>query len=103
MLHVLAFITAKPGMRDRLLAAFNENVPTVRAEVGCVAYGAAIDASGIGPIQTPLGPECFVVVEAWESAEALAAHGASPHMKAYAAATKELVASRTINVLAPFG
>ena len=44
MIHVLAIITAKPGMRDRILAAYRANVDAVRAEVGCIAYEAVVDA-----------------------------------------------------------
>jgi quinol monooxygenase YgiN len=32
MIHVLAIITAKPGMRDRILEAFRNNTEAVRAE-----------------------------------------------------------------------
>jgi quinol monooxygenase YgiN len=32
MLHVLAFITTKPGMRDAVLQEFRANMPTVHAE-----------------------------------------------------------------------
>jgi quinol monooxygenase YgiN len=39
MLHVLAFITAKPGMRDAVLEAFRANIPDVHAEDGCIEYG----------------------------------------------------------------
>jgi len=101
VVHVLAMITAKPGQRDAVLAAFSANVPAVRAEQGCIEYGAAFDADGFGGIQTALGPDSFVVIEKWESGDALKAHAAAPHMKAYAAQTKELIASRVIHVLSP--
>jgi len=103
MLHVLAIITAKPGKRDAILAAFRANMPAVHAEKGCIEYGPAVDAEGIGAIQTKLGPDSFVVVEKWESAEALKAHAAAPHMAAYAAKVKDLIASRVIHVLSPVG
>ena len=99
--HVLAMITAKPGQRDTVLEAFHANVPAVRAEEGCIEYGAAVDVEVLGRFQAMLGPDTFVVIEKWASAEALRAHGASPHMAAYAAKTKELVAARAIHVLAP--
>ena len=35
MIHVVAVITAKPGKREEVLAAFRANVPAVRAEKGC--------------------------------------------------------------------
>ena len=101
MIHVIAIITAKPGQRENILAAFRANIPLVRAEAGCLEYGPAIDAEGMGRIQTKFGPDTFAVIEKWESREALAAHAASPHMTAYAAKTKEWIASRVIHVLAP--
>jgi quinol monooxygenase YgiN len=101
MIHVLAIITAKPGMRDAILKEFRANMPAVHAEEGCIEYGPAIDAEGIGAIQTQLGPDTFVVVEKWESAAALAAHGQAPHMAAYGAKTRPMVANRVIHVLSP--
>ena len=101
MIHVLAIITTKPGQRDTVLQAFRANVPAVRAEQGCIEYGAAIDAEGLGSIQTKVGPDTFVVVEKWESVDALKAHAAAPHMATYGAKTKEMVASRVIHVLSP--
>jgi quinol monooxygenase YgiN len=99
MVHVLAFITAKPGMRADVLAAFNANVPAVRAEDGCIEYGAAIDVDGAGAIQTAVGADGFVVVEKWASLAHLKAHAASPHMAAYGAKVKDMLAGRTIHVL----
>ena len=101
MVHVLAIITAKPGRRDEILTAFRANVPAVRAEDGCIEYGAAIDAEGVGSLQTPFGDDTFVVVEKWQSLAALKAHAAAPHMAAYGAKTKDMIASRVIHVLSP--
>jgi quinol monooxygenase YgiN len=101
MIHVVAIITAKPGSREAILEAFRANVPAVHAEDGCIEYGPAIDAEGVGPLQTAFGPDTFVVLEKWESLDHLKAHGASAHMKAYAAKTRELIASRVIHVLTP--
>lgn len=98
MIHVIAIITAKPGQRAAVLAAFNANVPAVRAEQGCIEYGAAVD-TGTSPAK--FGEDTFVVVEKWASSEALRAHAASPHMAAYAAKTKDLLAGRVIHVLDP--
>ncbi|MFC7474487.1 putative quinol monooxygenase [Dankookia sp. GCM10030260] len=103
MIHVLAMITAKPGMREQILEHFRANMPAVHAEQGCIEYGPAIDAEGMGKIQTPLGGDTFVVIEKWESLDALKAHGAAPHMAAYAAKTREMIASRVIHVLTPAG
>ncbi len=99
--HVLAIITAKTGMRDKILEAFRANVPAVHAEKGCMEYGATIDAEGVGSLQTKFGEDTFVVVEKWESLDALKAHAAAPHMAAYATKTKDMLASRVIHVLSP--
>jgi len=101
MIHVIAIITAKPGLRGQILEAFHANMPAVHAEQGCIEYGPATDAEGIGPFQTQFGPDTFVVIEKWESPEALKAHAAAPHMAAYAGKTRDLIASRVIHVLSP--
>ena len=101
MIHVVAVITAKPGKRDEILRHFRANVPAVRAEKGCIEYGAAIDAANALPFQTKWGDDSFLVIEKWESMDALKAHAAAPHMAAYAAKTRDLIASRVIHVLSP--
>jgi quinol monooxygenase YgiN len=103
MIHVIAIITAKPGQRDAVLEAFRANMPAVHAEKGCIEYGPAVDAEGMGSFQTKFGPDTFVVLEKWESPEALAAHARAPHMQAYGAKTKDMLASRVIHVLSPAG
>jgi quinol monooxygenase YgiN len=101
MIHIVAVITAKPGLRGQILEAFRANMPAVHAEKGCIEYGPAIDAEGVGSFQAKFGPDTFVVIEKWESLDALKAHGASPHMAAYAARTRDMIASRVIHVLSP--
>jgi quinol monooxygenase YgiN len=101
MVHVIAVITAKPGQRAQLLQHFRANVPNVHAERGCIEYGAAVDADNALPIQTKWGPDTFLVIEKWETMDDLKAHAAAPHMAAYGAKTKELIASRVIHVLSP--
>lgn len=101
MIHVVAIVTAKPGQRAAVLSAFAANVPTVKAEDGCIEYGSAVDAEGAGGIQTSFGADTFVVIEKWASIEALKAHATAPHMKSYAAKVKDLLASRVIHVLEP--
>jgi quinol monooxygenase YgiN len=101
MIHVIAIITTKPGQRAAVLGHFNANVPAVRAEQGCIEYGAAVDLDPALKFQTAFGPDTFVVVEKWESPDALKAHAAAPHMAAYAAKTKDFIASRAIHILQP--
>jgi quinol monooxygenase YgiN len=101
MIHVVAIITAKPGMREAILKESHANMPAVHAEKGCIGYGPAIDADGVGSFQARVGPDTFVVIEKWESPEALRAHATSPHMSAYAAKTRDMIASRVVHVLQP--
>ena len=101
MIHVVAIITTKPGQRETVLAAVRANLPAVRAENGCIEYGPAVDADGIGSFQTKAGPDTIFIIEKWQDAEALKAHAAAPHMAAYAAKVKDLVAGRVIHVLSP--
>ena len=101
MIHVIAIITAKPGQRETILAAARANIPAVQAEDGCIEYSLATDAEGMGSFQTRFGEDTFVFVEKWRDPAALKAHAAAPHMAAYGAKVKELVASRVIHVLSP--
>ncbi len=99
--HVIAIITAKPGMRAEVLEAFQANVPAVLAEDGTIAYEATVDTPSAGPMQTAFGPDSFVVVEKWESLAHLGAHARAPHMKAYAEKVKDMLADRKIHILSP--
>ena len=101
MIHVLAIITAKPGQRDRILEVFRSNVAAVRAEAGCLAYEAVIDAPSAAAGFAQFGSDSFVVVEQWASMQALQAHAVAPHMKAYASKVKDFTANRAIHVLEP--
>ena len=101
MIHVIAIITTKPGLRDEVLAVFRANVPAVLAEEGCLAYEPTVDAAGFGGPQTEVGPDTFVVVERWSSRDTLKAHAAAPHMKAYAERVKDKLAARVVHVLEP--
>lgn len=101
MIHVVAVITTKPGQRKAVLEAFRANRSNVLAEVGCIEYQATIDSLPALGNQTEAGPDTFVVIEKWESREALQAHFKAPHMAAYAVRTRDLVASRSIHVLDP--
>lgn len=101
MIHVVAVITAKPGMRAQVLEAFQANCLAVRAEKGCIEYAATIDAQGMPVGKGSFGADTFVVVEKWATLDDLKAHAAAPHMAAYGAKTKEWVADRVIHVLEP--
>jgi quinol monooxygenase YgiN len=98
VIHVVAILTAKPGQRAAMLQALHGNLEAVRAEQGCLEYGPMIDATHT---PSPFGPDTIVVIEKWANEDALAAHAKSAHMAAYAAATRDMVASRAIHVMQP--
>jgi quinol monooxygenase YgiN len=99
MIHVVAIITAKPGLRACIVEHFHANVQAVRAESGCIKYGPVVDADNAIAAQTRAGPDTFFVIEKWASMDALKAHAAAPHMAAYAAKVREMIAGRTVHVL----
>jgi quinol monooxygenase YgiN len=101
VIHVLAIITALPGQREAVLEHFRANMQAVHAEEGCVEYVPVVDAADGGRAQAPLGPDTFCVIEKWASMEALRAHAAAPHMAAYGAKVKDMLASRVIHILEP--
>ncbi len=101
MIHVIATLELEPGKRDFVLAEFRKIVPLVRAEKGCVEYGPALDAETSLGIQHRIGPDSLMVIERWESLDALAAHDVAPHMQAYRAKVKQYVRGRDIRVLSP--
>jgi len=88
-------------MRDAILKEARANLANVRAERGCIEYGPVVDADPALGFQTKLGADSFMVVEKWADMEALKAHAAAPHMAAYAAKTKDLIAKRIIHILSP--
>ncbi len=101
MIHVVAVVTAKPGLRNTILESFRANVPAVLAEDGCIEYGAAVDTENAPALQTKYGADTFLVIEKWRDIDALKAHAAAPHMAAYGAKTREHIASRIIHILSP--
>lgn len=70
--RVVALLRTQPGKGGEQVAAFEALAPVVRAEEGCIHYDLHEVAGD---------PDRFVVLERWASAEALAAHAASAHMR----------------------
>lgn len=101
MIHVLATITVKPGRREAFLAEFHRIVPTVHAEAGCIEYGPAVDVDSGLTMQGPLRENIAVIIEKWESLDALRAHIHAPHMMEYRTRVKDLVESVTLQILKP--
>jgi quinol monooxygenase YgiN len=101
MLHVIATITVKPGLRAEFLKHFAWVTPLVRAEDGCIEYGAGVDLETGISVQMPLRPDVVVVVEKWESVAHLRTHLAAPHMAEYRVKVREVVTNVTLQMLEP--
>ncbi len=101
MVHVVATIELNPGARTRFLWEFQQIVPAVHAEDGCLEYGAAVDVPTGLAAQPPVRDHVVVVVEKWRDLPALQAHLVAPHMTTYRARVTDLVISTTLQVLEP--
>ena len=99
MIHVLAEIRTKPGMREHFIADLRGLEPEVRAERGCIEYGGSVDMPTAISAQAPLRDDVVMVIEKWEDEAALEAHLDAPHMHAHRARVKDFVAGVSIHVL----
>lgn len=101
MIHVIATIEIQAGTRDQFLREFHQIVPQVRAEEGCLEYGPCCDVATTLSIQPPVRENVVVVVEKWESLDALYLHLEMPHMQDYKERVKDMVLSVLLHVLEP--
>src|SRR5262245_12852891 len=101
MIHVLATITLKPGVRPAFLEVFRWLTPLVRGEAGCIEYQATIDIPTTIAVQEGPRDDVVIVVEKWESLEALYAHMTAPHMTEYRGKVKEYVQGVRLQVTEP--
>jgi quinol monooxygenase YgiN len=101
MIHVFVTIGVKPGKRDAFLAEFHKNMPNVHAEKGCLEYGPTMDVKTDIETQIPLRENTVIIVEKWESLQALGAHLIAPYMGEYRERVKDFVAGVTLQVLEP--
>lgn len=81
MIVVSGTFQVDPTKREQAVAVGTKMAEASRAEAGCVAYGFWTD---------PNEPTSFRVFEQWESAEALDAHFAEPHMAEFLGALPDL-------------
>jgi quinol monooxygenase YgiN len=101
MIHVIATIQIAAGRRVEFLREFQQLVPLVCAEDGCLEYGPATDLDSGIAIQPAVRGDVVTVIEKWENVAALRAHLAAPHMLSYRETVKELVVGVEIRVLDP--
>ncbi|MCF8068214.1 MAG: antibiotic biosynthesis monooxygenase [Desulfobacterales bacterium] len=101
MIHVLATIELKPGCRDVFLDKFRSVIPEVKAEEGCIAYYPAIDVDSGISVQKKVREDTVIIIEAWESPDALKRHLVAPHMSVYREAVKDIVVKTSVEILKP--
>jgi quinol monooxygenase YgiN len=83
LLTVVAEMKAKPGREEALRRAVLALVEPTRKEDGCVQYDLHVHTSD---------PGRFVFYENWTSREQLNRHLDSPHLRAFDAASADLLA-----------
>ena len=101
MIYVIATSTLKEGCKDEFVKLALANYKNVHAEAGCISYLLNEDCATGMPNQPALRENCVTFVECWESIDALKAHLAAPHMKAFAAAVKDLRTGSELRVVTP--
>ena len=100
MITVIASIKVVPDKVVEFVKIFNENVPNVLEEDGCIEYYPTVDIETGLEVQQA-DPSVVTIVECWESVDALKTHLTAPHMKRYRGQTKDLVEGISIKVLQP--
>jgi len=101
MIHVIATIRLKPGCREEYLGILRRNIPSVKAEKGCLGYAPTVDLDTDIAIQEKTGGDVVTLIEAWESVDALKKHFTEPHMLAYREEAKDLFQKVRVRVLQP--
>lgn len=71
MIIVSGKATVKPGALEKVRTVMEATINATRGEAGCIDYSYGIDV---------LDPNTIVILEYWESQEALNAHFTQPHM-----------------------
>jgi quinol monooxygenase YgiN len=90
MVHVIASVRVKPGMRGQFIELFKSTALLVRKEKGCIQYIPAVDIESGLPPQV-LDANIVTIIEIWESLEALRNHLVTPHMADFFQKRKPMV------------
>jgi len=98
MIHVIASITVKEGLREEFLQIFKANVEHVVKEQGCIEYRPAVDA--VTGLEAQILDENMVtIIEKWDSLDDLKRHLSAPHMLTYREQVSSMVAGVALKVL----
>lgn len=71
---VMGYLRTAKGLVDKIVPALSAMMAATNAEEGCEHYSFSRHIDD---------PDMIIISERWASPEALAAHGASAHMKAF--------------------
>jgi quinol monooxygenase YgiN len=91
---VVATLTPKPGRLQDLIEVMGATVPLVHDEPGCELYAVHSDGTSV------------IMVERWESPEALKVHSRGDNLKAFGAASADILEGApavTVTENIPFG
>lgn len=83
MVKLIARVFAQPGKGDVIASALAELAVPSRAEAGCILYDVCRSKSN---------PDEVLVLEEWESQEALDDHMVTPHFCSFGGKIKDAVA-----------
>lgn len=98
MIHVIASIRVKPGLRNAFIDIFKANVPNVLAEKGCMDYLPTIDVdAGLPPQERDA--DTITIIERRDRLDDLHNHLKAPHMLAYREKVKDMVRHMSLKVL----
>lgn len=101
MVVVIATILTESGKRDEVLKHFGEVVPKVLQEEGCIEYVPIVDIQTMIPTQVEPNQDQVVMLEKWESTEALEQHLLAPHMLEFRTQVKDMIKTVSLQVLSP--
>jgi quinol monooxygenase YgiN len=101
MISVIATVSLKEGKKDAYLAELWKIIPAVRRENGCIEYAPYVHIDSGSPLPSGLSEDTVIVIEKWESLDALRMHGQTAHMDSYRQSIKGIIVSVQVQVLNP--
>ena len=88
--YIVAILLCKTGMRDEAIRLFGPLEKGSRAEEGNLQYDVT---------EAEDAPGTFYIIECWQSEEAIAFHGTTPHYLEYKAKKDAVIAESTVQWL----
>lgn len=101
MIFVISVSQLKAGCKDEFVKIAKANYDKVHAENGCITYVLNEDCPTGLAKQGALRENVVTFIECWESVDALKAHLAAPHMKAFGEAVAPLRESSELRIVTP--